>query len=231
LYIIKKRLLKRKLEHKLQDLKTMKNLLIFLLLVFISTNSRSQVVIDSLNGIIYLKNVHEIDLTKTELKTKANEWVAKAYNNSNFVTRINSDDNILTKGSFKVGADFTAYGATIYSDLKIDYTLDLKFKNGRYKIEIIDLQNSEGNNTLDLSIYFMSPEEYKEKSIKYLENYDGIGKNAALKRINNKKKFMKDYNSTHDYGKKIIPQIVNKLKSMDASLFAYMKSKADNDNW
>lgn len=209
----------------------MKNILILLLLVFISTNSKSQVVIDSLNGIIYLESVHEVDLTKTELKTKANEWVAKAYNNSNYVTRINNDDNILTKGSFKVGADFTAYGVTIYSDLKIDYTLDLKFRDGRYKIEIINLQNSEGNNALDLSGFLMSPEEYKKHSIKAIENYDGIGKKAALKRINNEKKFMKDYNSTHDYGKKIIPQIVNKLKSMDASLLTYMKSKVDDDEW
>lgn len=216
---------------KMQNFKPMKTIFFLLCLIFISITSKSQVVVDSINGNIYLKNIYEIDLTKTELQQKANKWVAKTYNNSNYVTRINNEDNILTKGSFQVGADFTAYGATIYSSRKVEYTLDLQFKDGRYKIEIIDLQVSADNIPQEIGIFLLTPEQYKKMSIEALSNYDGPGKNAAIKRLNNDKKFMKDYNSTHDYGEKIIPQIINELENIDSSLLSYMNSDDDNDDW
>jgi len=130
----------------------------FLLIGFIG---KAQVVIDSINGKIYLDRVQKIELNKKELKEKTNRWVAKTYKNSNYVTRINNNDNILTKGSFNIGANFTAYGTTVYSERKVEYTLDLKFKEGRYKIEISDLIFNGTDASLSLVVYFMSYEEAK----------------------------------------------------------------------
>ena len=204
-----------------------------LILIFILTGfiGKAQVVVDSINGKIYVDRVQEIELNKKELKDKANRWVAKTYNNSNYVTRINNEDNILTKGAFEVGADFTAYGATVYSSRKVEYTLDLKFKDGRYKIEISDLLFDGTDASMSLAVYFMSLEEYHEFSLKAMENYDGIGKKAAIKRIKNDKKFKKDYESQQNYGKKIIPEIVKKLEQIDLSLLNFLKNKDDKDDW
>ena len=204
-----------------------------LILTFILTGfiGKAQVIIDSINGKIYVDRVQQIDLNKKELKDKANRWVAKTYNNSNYVTRINNEENILTKGAFEVGADFTAYGATVYSARKVEYTLDLKFKDGRYKIEISDLLFDGTDAALSLAVYFMRLEEYREFSLKAMENYDGIGKKAAIKRIKDDKKFKKDYESQQNYGKKIIPQIVNKLEQIDLSLLNFLKNKDDKDDW
>lgn len=204
-----------------------------IILTFILTGfiGKAQVVIDSINGKIYVDRVQEIELNKKELKDKANRWVAKTYNNSNYVTRINNENNILTKGAFKVGADFTAYGATVYSERKVEYTLDLKFKDGRYKIEISDLLFDGTDASMSLTVYFMSLEEYREFSLKAMENYDGIGKKAAIKRIKNDKKFKKDYESQQNYGKKIIPQIVKKLEQIDLSLLNFLENKDDKDDW
>ena len=204
-----------------------------LILTFILTGfiGKAQVVVDSINGKIYVDRVQEIDLKKKQLKDKANRWVAKTYNNSNYVTRINNEDNILTKGAFDIGADFTAYGATVYSGRKVEYTLDLKFKDGRYKIEITDLLFDGTDAAMSLAVYFMSLEEYREFSLKAMENYDGIGKKAAIKRIKNDKKFKKDYESQQNYGKKIIPQIVKKLEQIDLSLLNFLKNKDDKDDW
>ena len=204
-----------------------------IILTFILTGliAKAQVVVDSINGKIYVDRVQEIELRKKELKDKANRWVAKTYNNSNYVTRINNEDNILTKGAFKVGADFTAYGATVYSERKVEYTLDLKFKDGRYKIEISDLLFDGTDASMSLAVYFMSLEEYREFSLKAMENYDGIGKKAAIKRIKNDKKFKKDYESQQNYGKKIIPKIVKKLKQIDLSLLNFLKNKDNKDDW
>ena len=114
-------------------------IIMILTLILTGFIGNAQVVIDSINGKIYVDRVQEIELNKKELKEKTNRWAAKTYNNSNYVTRINNDDNILTKGAFDVGAEFNAYGTTIYSERKVEHTLDLKFKEGRYKIEIFDL--------------------------------------------------------------------------------------------
>lgn len=202
--------------------------LIFILLGFIG---KSQVLIDSTSGKIYLDHVQEIELDKKVLKEKTNRWVAKTYNNSNYVTRINNEDNILTKGLFNVGANFTAYGATVYSPRKIEYTLDLKFKDGRYKIEISNLMMNGKDASESILVYFMTYEEYKKYSLHAMKNYDGIGKKAAIKRINNEKKFKKDYKSQQDYGKAIIPQIINKLEQIDLSLLGFLKDNTEKDDW
>ncbi|HEY5371074.1 MAG TPA: DUF4468 domain-containing protein [Hanamia sp.] len=204
-----------------------------MILTFILTGfiGKTQVVIDSINGKIYVDRVQEIELSKKELKEKTNRWIAKTYNNSNYVIRINNDDNILTKGAFEVGADFTAYGTTIYSKQKVEYTLDLKFKEGRYKIEISDLIFDGTDASLSLAVYFMSFDEYRAFSLKALEGYDGIGKKAAIKRIENDNKFEKDYESRQNYGKKIIPQIVEELEQIDSSLLTYLKNENNKDDW
>ncbi len=205
--------------------------LIFLVLTFTSSLGNAQVVVDSTNAKIYIDRVQEIELNKKEIYSKANRWVAKTYNNSNYVTRINNEDNILTKGAFNVGADFTAFGATIYSERKAEYTLDLKFKEGRYKIEITDLMLNGTDASLTLAVYFMSFEEYRAFTLKTMEEYDGMGKKAAIKRINDDEKFRKDYESQQNYGRKIIPQIVEKLEQIDLSLMNYLKKKDDKDEW
>jgi len=203
------------------------------ILTFILTGliGKAQVVVDSINGKNYVDRVQEIELNKKELKDIANRWVTKTYKNSNNVTRINNEDNILTKGAFDVGADFTAYGATVYSSRKVEYTLDLKFKDGRYKIEISDLLFDGTDAAISLAIYFMSLEEYREFSLKAMENYDGIGKRASINIIKNDKKFKKKYESQQNYGKKIISQIVKKLEQIDLSLLNYIKNKDDKDDW
>ncbi|TDU43486.1 uncharacterized protein with TBP-like fold DUF4468 [Gelidibacter sediminis] len=203
-------------------------ILTFILIGFIGN---AQVVVDSINAKIYVDRVQEIELDKNELQEKTNRWVAKNYNNSKYVTRINNEDNILIKGAFDVGADFSAFGATLYSERKVEYTLDLKFKDGKYKIDISDLLFDGIDATRALSVYFMSYDEYKTFSLKAMEEYDGMGKKAAIKRINNDDKFRKDYESQQNYGKKIIPQIVDKLSQIDLSLLSYLKNQDMKDEW
>ncbi len=206
---------------------------IILILIFIlkGFTGDTQVIIDSINGRIYIDRVQEIGLNKDQLKEKANRWVAKTYNNSNYVTRINNDDNILTKGIFTVGANFRSYGMVIYSERNIEYTLDLKFKDGRYKIEISDLQFKGLFESTPLSTYFMSADEYREYSRRTMASYVGAGKKMMLKRIDDDRKFKRDYDAQHDYGKKIIPQIVQNLKSIDLSLLTFLMDNDDKDDW
>lgn len=204
-----------------------------LILTFILTGfvGNAQVVIDSINGKIYVDRVQEIELNKKELKETTNRWVAKTYNNSNYVTRINNEDNILTKGAFDVGADFTAYGATVYSSRKVEYTLDLKFKDRRYKIEIMNLLFDGTDASKSLEVYFMSLEQYREFSFKLAEKYDGLYKKSVKKRLKDENEIIKSYELQMEYGKKIISQIIKKLEEIDLSLLTYLKNKDNNDGW
>ena len=203
-----------------------------LLLLLVPFTLFSQATIDSVNQSIYLRQVHEIGLSKQELKKKANEWVARSFKNSNYVTRINNADQILTKGAFSVGADFTAYGTTIYVTRDINYTLDLQFKQGRYKIEIIDLSMSTSGVEIPFIFMNMDFEGYRDYSRKALSELEMPGTKAALKRLNNDKKARKDYEGQKDHYDRIFPQIVDEIESIDSSLLSYMNSESTaDDDW
>lgn len=207
----------------------MKNLIILICLLPIA--SFSQVTIDTLNATIYLKQVHEVELNQKELKSKAYEWVARSFNNSNYVTRINNENQILAKGAFEIGADFTNYGVTVYVPREIDYTLDLQFKEGRYKIEIVDIIIGAGGITEPFIFYLADFDTYREIQRKLLDEMDIPSKNAAIKRLENDKKALKDYEGLKKYYDAILPQIIDKLESIDASLLKYLKSDSGDNDW
>lgn len=53
------------------------------------------------------------------------------------------------------------------------------------KINLSDLQLDGSNEfmSLSLAVYFMNLDEYREFRLSAIENYSGIGKKAAIKRI------------------------------------------------
>jgi len=207
----------------------MKKHILFFLAIIFSSFINAQVKIDSLNGKIYLETVHEVDLKKGELKSKANDWIAKNFNNSNYVIKINSEDKILVRGQFKAGAYFSSYGATVYSPRDVDFILDLKFKDGRYKTEILDITLTGAGIQHGFETYFMDLESYREYSKKMLESYDGLGKKAGLKRLNNDKKFKKSYDANKKYGAQIIEQVIRKIEDIDKSILVNMNSRKKDD--
>ncbi|MEM7485845.1 MAG: DUF4468 domain-containing protein [Bacteroidota bacterium] len=198
----------------------------FLILSLITVKCFSQASIDSDNATIYLKEIREVDGKYDELKKRAYEWVAKSYNNSNYVTRINDKSKIITKGSFKVSSPFTSYNHTVVVPRTIKYVLQLDFKDNKYKIEIENLDVGIYHNIL---MALWTKEEYRDYSREIAEDYEGPGKKAMIKRVNNDKKFESDYQNQLSYSKSIIKQIMKKLNDIDNSLFSFMKSKQEDD--
>jgi hypothetical protein len=192
---------------------------------------QSQNTFENVEDGVYLKKVHEIDLAKAEIKKRANEWIAKAFKNSNYVTRMNSEDKIIAKGSFNVGGDIEAYGISTYSEQNVDYTLDLAFKDGRYKIEILDATIGQNNMSSPISAYLMDIDEYKDFMTKQANAFDESMKKIVLKRINNERKFKKDFETMKNYGEQIIPQLEDYFQAIDKSLNSFLKKKLDEDDW
>jgi hypothetical protein len=187
----------------------------------LENDSTGNVLIDSINGKIYIDRVQEIDLNQKKLKEKVNRWVAKTYNNSNHVIRINIEDNILLKGVFEVGYTMIAYGQSTYITGKVDYTLDLLFKDGKYKIiiETSSLRFGLTDESTPLYGYFVSFEEYRVESVKRLGN--------LISKISHEQ-FKKDYYEPHKkYGKEVVSQIVTEFEMIDLSLLSFLIKEDD----
>jgi len=205
----------------------MKKLLLILLIVPIIVHSQAK--LDSVNGIIYVKEVRQIDMPYKKLKDKAFDWVAKSYNNSNFVTRINDDDKILTKGSFEVPATLSdiPMNKDLLINTKVNYDLDLEFKDGRYKVELNNIDFGMGPM---VKIYLMDYDQFKSYSIDEAIKYEGPGKKAYLKSVQDDKKLKRTYDRNKDYWKQIIDFTMVYLSEIETSLYSYMKSD-QGDDW
>lgn len=202
---------------------------VFVTLLCHSVNG--QVVVDSISGEIRLDQVREIDLNKSEIRDKVSKWVAVSYNNSNYVTRVNTDDNIVTKGLFVIGYDVHSFGTSVHVSIKVGYTLDMKFKDGRYKVEIYGLEFNGEDAKKQLSAYFMNYEDYRKYCLINADNYEGAGKAAMVKRINNDEKFTKDYMDHLEYGKKVVSQVIDNLNVIELGVFEHVKKAMKEVDW
>jgi len=209
----------------------MKKLILILLILPLIVHSQAK--LDSVNGIIYVKEVRQIDMPYKKLKNKAFDWIAKSYNNSNFVTRINEDDKILTKGSFDVNAIMSdiPMNPDMKVNTRVNYDLDLEFKDGRYKIEVnnISYKISDTPEINNLKVQLMSFEQFKEHSIQEANNYDGPGKKAYLKSVQNDNKLERTYNRNKDFWDQIIEQTMIYVSNLENSIHSYMKSDQGED--
>lgn len=185
----------------------------------------SQAKIDTVNQTIYLREVREIDLPAKELKDKAFDWVAKAYNNSNHVVRVNEDDRLILKGSHKVSAIQQSGKYSIPRSFDIGYTMDLEFKDGRYKMEILQLEETSEI----VWKYLLSWEAFKTYRIKMAEDYQGPGKKSIMRRLDKEDKLLEDYNSSKDLANTVVGEMIDYLNALENSLHNYLKTDQQND--
>lgn len=190
---------------------------------------------DEETGRLFYKEVHEIpNKNKVELHDLAEEWMAKAYNNSKYVTRLNDEEKIIAKGSFSFYAtlrDIPMNPDTPY-EVKVDYTLDLRFKDGRFKTEFYDIDPEMSISGLmfsETSTYYMTFEEYMAFSKQYAENYDGPGKRIYRRRVENEKKMRKDYERNYDFGKQIHEAMDAYFTGLDKHLLSFIKSSSPKE--
>ncbi|MBQ4915408.1 DUF4468 domain-containing protein [Maribacter sp. MMG018] len=203
-----------------------KALLLFLLPFF----TFSQIEVDSVNKTIFLKEINKVNLSQKEIREKVLEWAAMSFNNVNYVTRLNTEDKFIAKGIFQVESQYNGNGissATQKHD--IDYTLDVAFKEGKYKVEITTGALNQAEFPQDLFSYFMNFEDYQKYWIKYYENYQGAGKKMALKRMKNTKSMKKMYDTQKKSSAKIFDQIKPKMLNIYSSLVTYINQKTDDD--
>ena len=97
----------------------------------------SQVYIDSINNNeIKFKQVYDVDLKKDEIRKLVNKWIAVNFKDANTVIKLDNEDNIILKGVFIT----SALMGDMHLEQFVDYTLDISYKDNKYKIEFYDLK-------------------------------------------------------------------------------------------
>lgn len=207
----------------------MKKLLTICLLIT-SLTAKSQAKLDTLTGEIFLEEVHEIDLSKENIRKFTNSWIAKNYNDSKEVIKLNNENNIIVKGLFKSGATMNSYGIDVYIDDYFDHIIDIKFKEKRYKIIINDI-TSKNSKFAPFNNYSIPYDEYKENQLKALEEYNGFGKKRMIRDINDDEKNRVVFDALNKFGKEIVREIFNQLNDIDKDLYNYLLKAKKSSDW
>lgn len=119
----------------------------FLLLFFSAMNCFSKLKVSD-SGTVYYEEIVETEKSIKDVHNLVQEWIAVNFTNSNYVTKINTDDQILIKGKAMLGKT------------KMEIVLNTEFKEGRYRILMDPITIGESGNLLKNEMDFD-----KEKAI------------------------------------------------------------------
>jgi|GEM_PF-4904859 len=175
------------------------------------------------NGIFHYKDVVEVEKSKEDIKSIIKKWSAVNFNNSNYVTRLDTDDELVIKGSFSIKTD------GVKED--IDFTMDVAFKEERYKLEFYYLSNV--NNYIGIKFPITHPDKFTKEQFKSscieMINQMGFGKKMALKRIEKEKVFNKYYERSKADMAKTYFKVEDKIKSLALSIKNDVSNKKKDD--
>ncbi|WP_445454064.1 hypothetical protein [Flavobacterium sp. 25HG05S-40] len=126
----------------------------------------------------------DVNGTAPQIYPKAVNWIKENYVNPNEVIKMTIENEKIRLQGFK--KDFNCFGGACADGT---YTIEISFKDGKYKFDPIDLKlsNSAGSfdfplNT-DLQIYYNKKGELRKGSKEALDNVVGLfnGLNESLK--------------------------------------------------
>ena len=180
----------------------------------------------------FYREVFQINMKKEKLKENINTWMVKTFTNTNNGIKLNSDDNLIARGTFR---GYFRNGLGAKESCSFDYVIQISFKNGRYRLTMSDFAINPDNNTMVMLANWgmIRPCETLEDFIiiqkEFMSGYGIYGK-AYLKRLDKPKKVRKDMIRHKKYFDIIEPQIKEKQKKISNSLLNYLKERV-NDDW
>ncbi|TDT47008.1 uncharacterized protein with TBP-like fold DUF4468 [Maribacter spongiicola] len=207
----------------------MKKLLLLTLLL--SYTAHSQLTTDPETYLYNYKQISEVDLQKDELANAVEKWFAVKFKDSDKVIRLSNDENIIGKGYF---TEPVKNGKYVF-DQKYNMTIDIAFKEGRYKLEFYDFYFDNPLGSVNIPItYFenVSLENYKEyslKSLKYFE--DPKMKKAMLKQFEKGKIGQEQIDNTIRIQNLHRENLEKNLEAIANELNIYLNKEKDEDDW
>ncbi|WP_228853279.1 DUF4468 domain-containing protein [Aegicerativicinus sediminis] len=179
------------------------------------------------NGSFHYREVFELEgKSQEQLYNSVKKWIAVNFNDANNVIKMDSKDQIIVKGLTSIQNK---------GEVKVDFTLDIAFKEGRYKLEMYDLDANFTVSpqyptvkvpTINPDVYTV--EDYKKQFIQTTIAAGGTEK-MAMKSIDSKKFSDKYWPDAQEYNR----QTAKELKKTADSFAANIKSAAGSkkDDW
>ena len=192
----------------------MKLKIILILFLTLPICSNSQVYIDSINNNeVKFKQVYDVDLKKDEIRKLVNKWIAVNFKDANTVIKLDNEDNTILKGIFITSAPSGKWSL----ENLIDYTLDVSYKDNKYKIEFYDLKS-----------YFEDMKQYKktvDANTETFEHYHKMRSESSVEENRIKYDEALKYRDSHD------SQIRYYLVNISKTLNEYINKKIKANDW
>ena len=172
----------------------MKKLLLSIALAFISYADTTIVI--PANG-----------MTKFQIHSAIDLWKANLYSNSNYVTRVSTDDNVVIKGAYLTSGSYVQG----WVEGQVEYTVNISIREGRYRVVINGFTHKSTS-----------------RIIKYDGNYGNIYSNVGQgsRQLNaNKYRFIMKQITT------IRALAESEQRSIISSLSSYVKSAPPEEYW
>lgn len=197
---------------------------VLIILIILPLVSFSQIQVDENNN-IFFEQVYEINLSKEEIKSNVNEWMATNFNDANNVIKMNTSDKIIAKGLFLIPNVYKGYT----SNLEIHYDLITDFKEDRYKVLIqnLEITNIYGGD-MPISKDFMSMDEYKLYSLKVANK---MSTTKAMKKIMESDKYLELYNQSKEMYSKNLQDIEIRLVGIAGDINKTVHSNLEKSDW
>jgi hypothetical protein len=202
------------LEINFINLNNMKLKLILILFLIIPICSNSQVYFDSINNNeLKFKQVYDVDLKKDEIRKLVNKWIAINFKDANTVIKLDNEDNTILKGIFTASALMN----DILLEQLVDYTLDVSYKDNKYKVEFYGLK-----------IYSENLKKYKrpvDNNSESFESYHNKRSKSSIEenRIN--------YRNASKYSDSINLKITNYLVDISKTLNLNINKNMKGNDW
>ena len=194
----------------------------------------SQIKYDESSRQIFYQEVFEVEGTKEALREKANAWLVKTFDNTNRGVKMNTSDNLIAKGNFD-GTMRDGLGRMIPA--KFGYTLEVSFKEGRYRMTINQITQKFQHPDLPVTeVKVVYPITEHNEYVSFQKNlietmYSGLNMKAALKRLDKPSKVQKDIDRQVKHYNVVEPQIISHFKDLSSSLYNYIKSDNSEEDW
>ncbi|MEP2240416.1 MAG: DUF4468 domain-containing protein [Maribacter sp.] len=207
----------------------MKRILLFIILS--SYTSYSQLSVDPESHLFNYKTVSEIEMPKSELVNAVEKWFAVKFKDSEKVIRLSNDENIIGKGYFNESVKSGKY----LLESQYNMTIDIAFKDGRYKLEFYDFyfDNPLGGTNLPILYYEnMSLENYREIALKSIEYFDDPKmKKGILKQLEKGKINQEQIDKSIDIQEQHRKNLEKNLDNLALELNQYLKKEKSEDDW
>ena len=205
-----------------------KHLLALLLVPFIGF---SQFKTNDEGNLEFEKVIEADSLSSKQLHDKTAEWAALTFNDSNKVTKLDREDKIIINALSILSLNVSG----IPIDGKLEYSLVISFKQGRYKIDftnIITKTGQVGSETPTPAIAYelMTFQIYKNMVLNQTEKLDERRKKVALQMFS-KEGYLEDlYENSKVFLKDTDTQIKTKILNLSNSLENYINDSNANEN-